>query len=111
MQLAVVINQLNDKGIKYKVIQEGEKVIMAFGLVMNGERKKVEIVPQIENIHINVLDVDKGAEPTETKEKEVDEAGLSQFLTTVIKIRVVQEKDAEVLKQEVEADLVESLIA
>lgn len=108
MTIAVAINALNDKGIKYKVMP-GEQLYMAFGLIMNGEKGKVLIFPNEENIRIAVQ---KSIQDNENSvEKVVDEAGLNQFLDTVLEIKSVQEKDAELVKQEVEASLVNTLIA
>lgn len=108
MTIAITINALNEKGIKYKVMQEGEQVYMAFGLIMNGEKGKIKVFPNGENIRIAVQESISDNE--KSVEKLVDEAGLNKFLDTVLEIKSVQEKDAELVKQEVEASLVHTLI-
>lgn len=88
MQLANAINVLNEKGFKYKVEQKEAVLSMAFGLIAEGKKTKVEVIPGEVDIQIKVL----GAE------KQVDEAGLGQFLDTVVELKAIQEKEAQLLE-------------
>ncbi|PLS19149.1 hypothetical protein CVD28_01705 [Bacillus sp. M6-12] len=84
MLLANTINVLNEKGFKYKVEQKDATLSMAFGLIAEGKKNKVEVVPGETDIQVKVLG----------SEKSVDEAGLGQLLDTILEIKALQEKEA-----------------
>jgi hypothetical protein len=87
MLLANTINVLNEKGIKYKVEQKDATLSMAFGLIAEGKKNKVELVPGEADIQVKVLGT----------EKAVDEAGLGQFLDTVLELKALQEKETQLI--------------
>lgn len=88
MLLANTINVLNEKGFKYKVEQKDASLSMAFGLIVEGKKNKIEVVPGEADIQVKVFGT----------EKQVDEAGLGQFLDTILEIKALQEKEAQLIE-------------
>ncbi|WCK57285.1 hypothetical protein PP175_29280 (plasmid) [Aneurinibacillus sp. Ricciae_BoGa-3] len=87
--IANVINQLNEKSMKYKVVQEPNGLSMAFGLITQGNKSKVVITPEEADIKVNVLDT----------EKTLDEPGFIAFLDKIAELRSVQEQEAKLIKE------------
>lgn len=86
--LANTINVLNEKGVKYKVTQEATGLAMAFGIIAEGKKTKVEVIPGEAEIAVKGI----GAE------KSLNEEGFGTFLDTVVELRAIQEKEAKLLE-------------
>lgn len=88
--LAIIINTLNEKGQKYKVSQDKETgiVSMIFGIMANGKKEKVEVVPGENTITVKLLET----------EKSIDEAGLGTFIDSIIELKALQEKEVKLIE-------------
>lgn len=86
--LAIVINTLNDKGQKYKISQDKGVISAIFGIMANGKREKVEIVPVESEIIVRLLET----------EKRLDEAGFGTFVDSVLELKALQEKESKLIE-------------
>jgi hypothetical protein len=86
--LAITVNTLNEKGQKYKLSQDKGVFSIIFGIIANGKKEKVEIVPVESEIIVKLLDT----------EKRLDEAGFGTFIGSVLELKALQEKESKLIE-------------
>lgn len=86
--LAIVINTLNEKGQKYKLSQDKNLISAIFGIIANGKKEKVEIIPTEKEVIVKLLE----------KEKKFDEEGFGLFIDKILELKALQEKENNLIE-------------
>lgn len=88
--LSIAINVLNEKEVKYKFSQKNGVSSMLFGLLTQGVKNKIEVLPSESEITVKIFDIEK---------KFTDEVGFGGFINTIIELKALQEKENALIDQ------------
>lgn len=86
---ASIINTLNEKELKYKVMAEGDSLSAAFGIIAQGKKSKVELISVGAIIKAKILG----------KEKELSQDDLSVFVDDILELKAMVEKENQLIKK------------
>ena len=86
--LTNTINILNEKDLKYKVVSEGADISIVFGIMFQGQKSKVELIPGDEVVKTRLLN----------SEKEISADELPAFVDNILELKALYERETEIFK-------------
>lgn len=88
--IATTINVLNEKGLRYKVIQDNGVLTLVFGVMTHGTKNKVSIITNENEIIAKIFDTEK---------KFTEESSFGAFIDVIAELKAVQEKETNLIEQ------------